>query len=171
MYKLPPNVTMRELLTQAVSRMTSATSYDPLDKVERWDGAFMEFMTSSGYINPFMLIVGESYLDEIQKYAYYYATKLKKKCWYLCLETEPMPNVLSMLNLASGIPLEDLLSFKVAPPTFGALNDGAAEIYKADCWFSLTPPLDLDTIVSLAKRVKKEGVEVLFIRRPSPNRA
>jgi len=71
---------------------------------------------------------------------------------------------LSMLGLASGVPRQDLLSLKIAPPHFGALNDGAAELYEADCKFSLAPPTDFAGIVSLAKILRKqEGVEVLLI--------
>jgi replicative DNA helicase len=158
-----PNVSMRELVEQAVSQMTSCPSYSERPKAKPWDFAFMDFLTSNARPNQLMLVVGESYLDEVQKYAYYYATKLKKKCWYIS-ESTPMPHVLSMLSLASGIPREDLLDLKVAPPDFGTLNDGAAELCEADCRFSLKPSSYLADIVSLAKTVKKqEGVEVLLI--------
>ena len=124
----------------------------------------MGFLTSNARPNQFMLVVGENSADEIQKYCYYYATKLRKKCWYLCIESTPMFNVLSMLSLASGVPRQDILSLKVAPPHFGALNDGAAELCEAECRFSQSPPIDLAAIVALAKTLsKQEGAEVLFI--------
>jgi hypothetical protein len=122
----------------------------------------MDFLTSKARPNHLLLVVGENYLDEVQRYAYYYVTKLKKKCWYLCLDSTPLLNVLSMLKLASGIPLENLVSLKIPPPHFGAFNDGAAELYEADCRFSLVPPTDLAALVSLAKTVKKQ-VEVLIV--------
>jgi DnaB-like helicase C terminal domain len=75
-----------------------------------------------------------------------------------------MLSVLSMLSLASGIERENVVDLKVAPSDFGALNDGAAELFEADCRFSLAPPRDLAALVSLAKQLKKqEGVEVLII--------
>ena len=124
----------------------------------------MDFLASKARPNQLLLVVGENYLDEVQRYAYYYATKLKKRCWYLCLESTPLLSVLSMLSLTSGIPREDLLDLKVAPPDFGALNDGAAELYISDCRFSLAPSIDLSALVSLAKQLKKRGGgEVLFI--------
>ena len=69
---LPPNVSMRELLEQAVSQMTSTTSYDSRLKVEPWDYSIMEPLTQTNQPNPFLLIVGEEYLDEVQRHAYYY---------------------------------------------------------------------------------------------------
>ncbi len=155
---------MRELVDQAVSQMTSNPSYDVRPTAKPWDCAFMDFLTSNARQNQLMLVVGENHLDEVQRYAYYYATKSKKRCWYLCLQSTPILNVLSMLSLASGIQREDLLDLKVAPSDFGALNDGAAELYEADCRFSLAPPTDLGDILSLAKMVKRqEAVEVLII--------
>src|SRR5208283_5109652 len=92
------------------------------------------------------------------------STKLRKRCWCLCLESTPMVNTVSMLSLASGIPRQDLVSMKVAPLNFGALNNGAAALCEADCRFSSIAPADLASFVSLAKLLKrKEGVEVLFI--------
>ena len=154
---------MRELLEQAVSQMTSTTSYDSRLKVEPWDYSIMEPLTQTGQPNSFLLIVGEDYLNEVQRHACYYAAKQRKRCWYLCLESTPMLNMLSMLNLASGVPRRNLLDLKVPPPYFGALNDGAAELYKADCRFSVAPPADLASIVSLAKQLRSEGIEVLLV--------
>ena len=75
----------------------------------------MDFLTSKARPNQLLLVVGENYLDEVQRYAYYYAAKLKKRCWYISLDSTPLLNVLSMLSFASGIPREDLLDLKVSP--------------------------------------------------------
>jgi hypothetical protein len=161
---LPPNVSMRDLLDQTVSKMATAISDDALQDPRPWDCAFMSFLTANARPNQFMLVLGENYLDEVQKYAYYYATKLRKKCWLLSCESTPMLNVLSMLALASGIGRRDLLSLTIPAPCFAALNDALETLYKADCKFSIAPPRDLASIVCLAKTLKKqEGVEVLFV--------
>jgi len=161
---LPLNVSIRELLDRAVSQMTSTASYDRRQVPHPWPFTFMDLLTSSDHPHPFMLIVGENHIDEVHKYAYYYSSLLRKRCWYLCLESTPMASMLSMLSLASGVPRHDLLDLKVAPPHFAALNEGLAALYQTHCTFSLASPMDLTGLVSLAKTVKKQGgVEVLII--------
>lgn len=121
---LPANVSIQELINEAVSKMTSATSDDSRQDPRPWDCAFMEFLTANAWPNPFNLIVGENYIGEVQKHAYYYSSVLGRKCWYICLGSTPMLNLLSMLNLASGVPRRNLLDLKIPPPYFAALNEG-----------------------------------------------
>ena len=164
MRAVPPNVSIRELLKEAFSKMTTAASYGGQQEVEPFDSAFMNLLTQSDQPNPFLLVVGENYLDEIQQHAYYYSAKLGKRCWYLCLESTPMTCVLSTLSLSSGIPIEVLQSSRIPPPYFPAFNEGAAELYAADLTFCPLLSADIGTIVSLAKYLKRnKGVEVLLI--------
>jgi hypothetical protein len=164
MRAVPLNVSIRELLERAVSEMTSAASCKRRPELESFDSAFMELLTQSDQANPFLLVVGENYLNEVQQHAYYYSCVLGKRCWYLSIESSPMNSLLSMLALSSGIPIEVLLSSRIPPPYFAALNDGATELYQADCRFCQTAPMDLASLVSLAKLLRRqEGIEVLLI--------
>ena len=55
-------------------------------------------------------------------------------------------------------------NFRIPPPFFAAFNEGAAKLYNADLTFCPLLSVDIATIVSLAKYLKrKEGVEVLII--------
>ena len=111
MRAVKPNVSIRELLEKAVSNMTTAALYEKRQNPKPWDHVLMPFLTQSDQANPFMLVIGENYLDEVQKHAYYYSTILGKKCWYLCNESAPMACMLSMLSLSSGIPKDVLQKF------------------------------------------------------------
>jgi len=123
----------------------------------------MEFVTAADTPNPSMLIVGEDYHDQVRRHAYYFTAKLGMKCAYICLESEPMLNVRSMLSLATGIPEKVLSSGKIPPRYFPELNDGARELHHCDCWF-YDGPRDLAGVISLAKYLKKtEGAEVIVI--------
>jgi hypothetical protein len=131
-------------------------------KTVPWDCALMEFMTSAYRSNPSMLIVGEDYLDQVLRHAYYFTAKLGMKCAYLCLESDPVRNVRSMLSLATGISHKVLASDKVPRCYFPDLNDGAQELYHCDCQF-YDAPLDIGRFVSLAKHLKTEHTEVIVI--------
>jgi len=123
----------------------------------------MEFVTAADRPNPSMLIVGEDYPNQVLRHAYYFTAKLGKRCAYICLESEPLLNVRSMLSLATGIPEKVLSGGRIPPRYFPELNDGARELYHSDCRF-YDVPIDLGRLISLAKHLKtKEHTEVIVI--------
>jgi hypothetical protein len=124
----------------------------------------MPLIASADCRHPLLLINGANYLDAIQKHCFYFALRRRLKTAFLCVVSQPLQSVLSLISLGSGIQRSGNGNLPLTPRLFPALNDSLSELYAADlAYYQIFPSL-MDQVFALARRLsKEEGVEVLIV--------
>ena len=152
----------RELLNQIVDSLE--VKHDGNQLEQPCDCEYMSLLTEAADPCPFHLVNGGDYLSWVNKYGYYFSACRLMQTAFICLESKPLTNLLSMVSLATGIPKTDLFSLHVCRSDFGALNRGLTELYIANPLFCELPRLDLNELIALIRHLKKnEDVETVVI--------
>ncbi|HUI72197.1 MAG TPA: hypothetical protein VL354_16880 [Spirochaetia bacterium] len=86
---------------------------------EPFDDEYVAALTDVDVPHPLLLINGADYRKWVGKYGLYFAPL--KETGFVCVESKPLPFMLSLISLASGIPEEDLLTLSVCRQHFEAL--------------------------------------------------
>ena len=83
---------------------------------------------------------------------------------FVCLETDPEIAYLRLLSIISGINTADVLSRRISPTCFAAIDDAATDLYRAPTFFWGPLSLDMNCLEQEALRLLSEyGKMSLFI--------
>jgi hypothetical protein len=157
----PPFVTARELLSQVAEALLLKSEESRLG--QPCDCEYMRLLTDATNPYPFHLVNGADYLSWVGKYAFYYSIGLGMTTAFVCVESKPITNLLALISLQSGIPQSDLFSLCVCRQHFEALNRGLEQVWAANPIFFEQRSPDLDALIALIKRLKKESVDVVVL--------
>ena len=155
---------MRELLEQALAKMTLIHPHETGEILKPYDCSSVELLTLGEPPHPLMVVSGANYQEAVRKHCFDFAVQEKKKTAFLCDKATPLQSVLSLVSLATGLSQSDPDEFRVSPKHFALLNEALSALYDVDLTFCQTTPLKIDSVIALARRLKKqEGVEVFVV--------
>jgi hypothetical protein len=161
MASLPPFVTARDLLNQVVDALQVKPEESRLE--QPCDCEYMRLLTDANGPYPLHLVNGADYLSWVTKYGYYFSTQGMKTA-FLCLESRPLTNLLTLISLQSGISQGDLLSLYVCRKHFEVLNHALEQIYAINPIFCESSRLDLNRLIALIRQLKKhQGIEAVIV--------